>query len=423
MSRIFFAFAGAAVLGLACDHFPSDPETMLTDPDEVRLYVGETAPLVSQVLTRTGRVEAPSVNYWSQDLRVARVTPEGTVVAVAPGATTVMAGYRTIVDSVRVTVLRDTRSEIHVLDLIPPEVAGATSGGTLTIPFIATDGYALTRCTPPGFTLRINAAIATAWNSSTGSICSLTVAPAAEGTGYLVATVDGVRDSVRVTVQNGAYQAAFTEDALGSARVGVAKPLRMRILTAQGVPVTGRAVQFSVSMGRLSPTSTVTDSAGLATVTWTPPPALGGTNTAALYAQTSFPTGMSATVSGYVRVLAGEPTAMEWYLSPYSWSYTRITTGSVTTTRGSTPTVYVIGRDVYGNHTAVLPQMTYTVLTDTLSLAQQRSDAWCGGNVPPSGDYYACYAGVTLQSAVRGRVRLFATIPGLATDSLDVVFQ
>jgi hypothetical protein len=422
MSRIILAFAGAVALGLgACDS-PSGSLTIVTDPDEVRLYVGESAPLVTQVLTPGGNLAPSAVTYWSQDLRVARVGGDGTVWAVAPGSTVVMAGYQTMRDSVVVTVQRDTRAQVHRLDIIPTQVSGATGGSAIVIPYVATDGYARTHCAPPGFTLRMNAALASVYNSSSGDVCSITVYPATKGSGYLVASVDEVSDSVLVTVENGAYSAAFTEAALATAQAGVSRPVRVRIVTAGGDPVPARAVQFSVSLGRLAQSSAVTDSTGHATVTWTPPTQLFGSINASLLAQTSFPTGATAVVSGQVRVVAGPPTALEWFsLSGYYYSYQRIVSGSLTMFRQPAE-IYAIGHDVYGNQTTALPQVTYRVLTSGMKLIREVYLASCGTDVPPQ-YIYSCSAGFGFNGTEAGRIRIYATIPGLPSDSVDLIYQ
>jgi hypothetical protein len=427
------ALAGAAVLGLAsCGSEPSGPNevSLLVEPGQMQLYVGQNAPLVSQVVTSKGQVEMPAITYWSNDLTVARVSDAGTVAAVAPGTTLVMARFQTLVDSVRVTVLRDTRADLHLLDIIPSQVAGATEASDIIIPFAAIDGYGLTRCTPATFSLRIDPVIATASNSSSGDVCTITLSPEAEGQGWLVASADGMRDSVLVVVQNGAYRAEFTPEALAAAVAGVTRPLTMRILNAHGVPVAGRAVRFSVYPGTLNQSTSVTDSTGAASVVWTPPTTIysyGGS--ARISFETSFPTGVTASRTSQVRLVGSSPTTLDWfqkntsYCCYYDYGYSQILTGLLTVSGYDSPMVYAIGRDVYGNHTAVLPQLAYKVLTDTMAVTVNQTESTCGGNVPANLQYYACYAGFSFHATRRGKMRVYARVDGLPTDSVDITFQ
>ena len=431
MTRIHFALAGAVLLALgaaACDRGPSAPEPtqLVTDPDQMQLYVGESGTVVSELMRSDHTAQKQAVEYWVRDLGVARVTLGGSVAAVAPGTTLVMARWHSLVDSVRLTVLPDNRRELHTLDILPAEVVGATGAGNVTIPYVAVDGYGRTVCTPNSFTLVINPVIAVASNASQGTVCTLSILPQAEGETWLVASADGLRDSVRVRVLNGGYQAAFTDDAVATATVGVPRTLTVRIVTARGEPVSGRTVQFSASPGFLAQTTDVTDAAGLAHVSWTPQTSLGGSGSSArIEFRTSFPTGAGATGSAYVRVVAGAPTAIDWfYTDYYSYYAYAISSGTLTITNNlNSPPVFATGRDTYGNRTAVLPQVTWTLLTDSSAVTQSVPSSISCGSSTPGVYYYACVSGMQFQVTKPGVLRMYARVGTLPVDSVDVVFR
>lgn len=432
MTRIHLALAGTLLLALgaaACDRGPSTPQPtqLITDPDQMQLYVGESGTVVSELMRDDHTVQKRPVEYWVRDLTVARVTPEGQVAAVAPGTTLVMARWHSLVDSVRVTVRPDNRRELHTLDILPGEVIGATGAGNVTIPYVAVDGYGHTVCTPNGFTLVINSVIALASNASQGTVCVLSILPQAEGETWLVALADGLRDSVRVKVLNGGYQASFTDDALGTATVGVPRTLTVRIVNARGEPVPGRAVQFTASPGFLAQTTDVTDANGLAHVGWTPQTSLAASgSTARVEFRTSFPTGAGASGGAYVRVVAGAPTAMDWfYTDSYGYYTYAISSGTLGVISSSltTPPVFATGRDTYGNRTAVLPQVTWRLLTDSSAVSQAApSTISCSGNTPGA-YYYSCVSGMQFQLAKPGVVRMYARVGALPADSVDILVR
>jgi len=345
------------------------------------------------------------------------------VTARLPGDTWIRARYGTQVDSVAVSVLADSRAELRVLDIVPGEVTAATQTGTVSIAYVALDGYGNTRCTPTGFSLRADPFIVSTSVRSYPTACTLVVTPGAEGETYVVATVKGLSDSVLVKVRNGAYSAQFTDSTVISAIAGAATPVSVRMVDPRGRPVPGQTVWFTAAPGLLDRTVAVTDSGGTATVTWTPAAVLAASGgSGRLTFRTLFPTGGVAADSRTVPLLGGAPVRIAWFAAG------GYPAGSTTLAAALNNyfTVSAAGRDRYGNQSTVAPVLTYAVLSGTPPSKPDDRGNTCAQNLEdPLGlaRYTACYASYRFLADAPGTIRVYAAYAQGPRDSVDVTFR
>lgn len=427
MSRLAYALIWGMLLALsACRDglVGSDEETLVADPDQMELYLGESAQIVSQVLGRKVPVRDAMV-YWSRNTSVAIVSGTGVVSGVVPGSTTVMVRYKTQTDSVQVVVRRDARGALKVLDIVPAEVTAATESRAVEIPYVALDGYERTNCIPTGLSLRFNPFILSASIRSSATDCALEVDAGAAGETYLVASVAGLSDSVLVKVVDGAFQAMFTSGTGVSATAGAATPLTVVMLDPRGAPVAGQTVWFTARPGLLDRTTVTTDSAGTATVTWTPPRVLAASGgTAQVTFRTLFPTGEVRAENRSVPLYGGTPQRVEWYAGDPT--PLRVGGRTLTAALNSYRIVSAVGRDAYGNQTLAVPTLSYAVLLGPGPQTHDARGVQCVSNLDdPLGleRYTACYASYGFQSAATTDIRVYASFPGGPADSLDVSFR
>ncbi|HET7228581.1 MAG TPA: Ig-like domain-containing protein [Longimicrobium sp.] len=411
----------------ACDRNPAAnaDTTLLLEPDHLQLYVGESAPALGQLLRNGHDIPSEGIVYWSGNTSVATVSPTGLVTARLPGDTWVRARYGELLDSLVVTVLSDSRAELQVLDLIPGEVQAATQSGPITIRYVALDGYGRTRCTPYGFTTRMDPFILRASVVASETGCWFVVTPGAEGETWLVAAVQGLSDSVRVKVANGAYQVQFTDSTVISAQAGVPAPVSVRMLDPRGRPAAGQSVWFTASPGRLAQTTATTDSTGTATVLWTPPGVLAaGGGSGVISFRALFPTGAVAGDGRTVPLVGGAPARVEWFAGNDG----RMPVGarSLVAALHNFLSVSAAGRDASGNQTQEAPGLTFVVLSGAAPGKTENRGNTCEQNLPdPNGmaRYLACYASYRFLADSAGAVRVYAAFPGGPRDSLDVTFR
>jgi hypothetical protein len=417
-----------AVLVLAaCDRHAtlSENTELVLEPDHLDLYMDEVASARAELLRNGRSIPGEGIVYWSDNTTVATVTPGGLVSAALPGSTWVRARYGPLVDSTIVTVRSDTRDELKVLDFVTDEVQAATLTRAVQIRYVALDGFGRTRCAPYGFTLRMDVFIARASVLSTQTGCLLEVTPGAEGETWVVASVQGLSDSVLVKVRDGAFQAQFTDSTVIWAVAGVPIPMGVRMLDPRLQPTPGQTVWFTASSGLFNPTLATTDASGIATVWWTPQAVLGARGgTGIISFRTLFPTGTVAQDSRTVPLQGGDPVRVEWFAGPDG--RIPVGAGSLTAALRNFVTLSAAGRDLYGNQTPATPVITYRVRSGAPLSAADNRGATCGENLPdPNGvaRYQACFASYRFRSDLGGTLRVYASFAGGPRDSLDVTFH
>lgn len=421
------AWGALLALGLAgCDSNPAAPQWSLdVQPHQMQLYVGENAPVLAQLLHGSQRATPDEIVFWSQNTAVAAVNSGGVVTAVLPGSTRVMVRFGDTTDSVTVTVLSDTRGQLQTLDIVPGEVSTATESGTLAVPYVALDGYGRPQCTPAGLSLRFDPFIVRTGIRATGTRCDLMVTANAEGETWLVASVQGLTDSVKVRVQNGAFHAFYIDATPLEVTAGNATQISVRVLDPAGKPAAGQTVWFFASPGLLDRASALTDTTGTATATWTPPRVLAASGgTGQIVYRTLFPTGSVGQESRSVPIRGGAAAGIAWF-SGYD-GRSPLATHAVTAPLRSYVTFSAAGRDGWGNQTSTAPTLTYAVLSGTEPGKHEDRGATCAQNLEdPQGlqGYAACYASYRFLADAQAVVRVYASYAGGVRDSLDVTFQ
>ena len=260
------------LLAAACDEAPvtlPQPESVSVATQDLKLTVGDLAPLAAQVLDQKGNVlPGLTLTFSSDNPAVATVDRDGTVRAVSPGTANVTAAYGNARATARVSVARDERGFVQTLDVLADSVVTDVRAGSVAVSLRAFNGYGQPVC--PAVTVRSSdAAVAT--GTSPGG-CRVTINSNFSGVATLVVSADGARDSVRVRVSgNGATAFVASRPATSDLFAGNTVSYAVRVLDEQGKPLANRTVHFSASAGLLSGTVVTTDATGTATVQWTLP--------------------------------------------------------------------------------------------------------------------------------------------------------
>lgn len=267
----------------ACDETPvvlPEASSVTVAAADLRLTVGDLAPVPAQVLDQKGRVmQGLTATYASDNPAVASVDANGTVRGVSPGTATISVAYGSSTAAVKVTVQREERGQVKTLDLLADSVAADVRIGTVAVSLRAFDGFGQPVC--PAVSVR-SSDPSVATGASAGA-CRVTVTPQFAGVATLVVQADGAADSVRVRVTStGAVAFLSTRPQPAEVFAGNTVTYAVRLLDAQEKPVAGRLVHFDATAGELSATSASTDSTGTARVQWTLPKhldAFGSTQT------------------------------------------------------------------------------------------------------------------------------------------------
>lgn len=265
----------AAVLlyaGAGCGDSPvsfAEPTTVMVAANTLSLMVGDQAPIAAQVLDQNGRVMQGFAPVFSTDNPgVATVSTEGMVRAVAPGTAAVAAGYGATRTAVRVTVVPDRRSEVHILEVMADSVVADVRGGVQVVAVRATDGLGVSVCPPLSLTSS-DPSVATA---NMGNTCTIEVVPVFPGQATITAGANGRSDTFGVRVTSTGSLVFFSSRPTGEELVAGGTPsYTVTVLDPAGLPVADQQVNFAVSVGTLSPASAITDSAGKVTVRWVIP--------------------------------------------------------------------------------------------------------------------------------------------------------
>lgn len=245
-------------------------------PDSTELTaIGDTARLTATATDEQGGVIDDAVVTWtSSDDSIATVDEAGLVTAEADGTATVTAAAGDASGTATVTV----SPEIATVT-ITPDTAEVEVGETIELTARAEDENE-NEIADTDFTWASDGeAFATVDDSGV-------VTGVAEGTVTITATADGVSGTAEVTVVSD-VAAPTLSIVSGDAQNGrteedFAEPLVVEVTDADGEPVSGVALEWSVTegSGTLSETSTTTDTQGQASVTVT-----SGTSTGAIEVQ------------------------------------------------------------------------------------------------------------------------------------------
>jgi hypothetical protein len=225
--------------------------------------IGDTLHLAATVTNKSGSVLVGSWLQWSSDdTTIATVNADGTVIARAPGMTTIMLLVGSHIARSRVTV----KPEPYAVQFIPDTGIVVPEGGHTRIRPHVVDahGYVIQTATP---TLRI--ADTTIASADTSGL----IIANAPGRTTLEATAAGItaRTDLRVVAVPSSVGAVSGSDQHVSAGRSLPAPVVVRVLSLRGRPIAGVPVHFTTGEGQglADPATVITDSAGRARTTWT----------------------------------------------------------------------------------------------------------------------------------------------------------
>jgi adhesin/invasin len=228
--------------------------------------IGDTVHYAATIADKNGSILIGARPVWTTgDSMVARVLPDGSVIARGPGTTTVSVVVGTLVAHSHVLV----RQRVAVVELVGPaqdSVVVIPEGARIQLQARALDarGHAV-------------AGMAAEWHADDSTTATL------DGHGVLVGRIAG-RTSVTATVAgivgrspvNVITTASALALAAGTAQHAPAgstlpQPLVIRATNRRGAPVPGQTVRFRLAdhQGSIDPASVVTDADGRARTTWT----------------------------------------------------------------------------------------------------------------------------------------------------------
>jgi adhesin/invasin len=225
--------------------------------------IGDTVHLAATVTNKSGSVLVGSWLQWSSDdTTIATVNEDGTVIARAPGTTTIVLIVGSHIARSRVTV----KPQPYAVQFIPDTGIVVPEGGHARVrPHIVdAHGYVIQSATP---TMRIaDTTIAIA--DTSGLIIAGT-----PGRTTLEATAAGItaRTDIRVVAVPGALSAVSGSEQHASAGRALPAPVVVRVLSLRGRSIAGVPVHFTTGEGQglADPATVITDSAGRARTTWT----------------------------------------------------------------------------------------------------------------------------------------------------------
>ena len=231
--------------------------------------IGDTLHLAATVTNKNGSVLVGSWLQWSSDdTTIAVVNTDGTVIAKAPGTTTIMLLVGSHIARSRVTV----KPEPYAVKFIPDTGIVIAEGGHTRIRPHVVDarGYVIQSAKP---VLRIaDTTIAIA--DTSGLIIAST-----PGRTTLEATAAGItaRTDVRVVAVPSSLAHVSGAEQNASAGRPLPAPIIVRVLSLRGRPIAGVPVHFATADGQglADPATVITDSAGRARTLWTLGPVPG----------------------------------------------------------------------------------------------------------------------------------------------------
>lgn len=347
---------GLAALATACGDTPNAPSAaarVVAFPDQLVLYVGETGSVTGQLLDGGGKVQPNAVlAYASDDARVASVSPQGAVLAIAPGTTGLVVSHGAARAVVPVTVRADERGALAELDLLPQVLnVDKRNGEPVIVLFRAVDRLGRSICDRVPLAVTSNQSLVRVENHIRGPLaCELWLTHLSAGESTITVASGTLADSVRLRVVSSGYTARFVSRPL-NVRAGERAAVTARLLDPFGRPMANQRVWFSATSGSLSAGSTLTDTSGTAALVWTAPTQLqtvgGG---AGLILRVEMPDGVVAVDSAGGSVRATDAAQIHFYANDGNgWtSASRAVYGQIA---GRHIAVAAIATDRYGNAT------------------------------------------------------------------------
>jgi hypothetical protein len=225
--------------------------------------IGDTIHLAATVTNKSGSVLVGSWLQWSSDdSTIASVNEDGTVIARAPGTTTIMLIVGSHIARSKVTV----KPEPYAVRFVPDTGLVVPEGGHARIRphVIDARGFVIQTATPALRVADTTIAIA----DTSGLIIANT-----PGKTTLEATANGISattDIRVVAVPTALAPVAGTEQHASAGRP-LPAPVVVRVLSLRGRPIAGVPVHFTTASGQglADPATVITDSAGRARTTWT----------------------------------------------------------------------------------------------------------------------------------------------------------
>jgi hypothetical protein len=228
--------------------------------------IGDTVHYAATIADKNGSILIGARPVWTTgDSTVARVLPDGSVIARGPGTTTVSVVVGTLVAHSRLLV----RQQVAVVELVGP-----TQDSVVVVPEGA---QVQLQARPLDVRGHAVAGMATEWHADDSTTAAL------DGHGVLVgriagrtgvtATVGGIVGRAPVSVVTTASALALAAGTGQHAPAGstLPQPLVIRATNRRGAPVPGQTVRFRLAdhQGAVDPVSAVTDADGRARAMWT----------------------------------------------------------------------------------------------------------------------------------------------------------
>lgn len=229
--------------------------------------LGDTIHLAATITDDNGAILVGVQPTWvSENVRVARVLPDGSVIATGPGTTTISVAVGSLIARSTILVKQHVNS-VDVVGVANDTTPVVAEGDHMTLHAIPRDarGHRVIGALPVQWRMDdTSVADVDTTGGVTGKIAGRTIASA---------TVDGVSGHTALTVV--ATAAAITPVAGSSQRAAVGSLLPqavvVRVTSRRNRPVDGVLVNFKLDdgQGSVDPPSAVTDADGRARTVWT----------------------------------------------------------------------------------------------------------------------------------------------------------
>jgi hypothetical protein len=381
------------LLGVAaCEQTPvilPEATSLVASPAEVAMIAGDMTALSGHVLDQRGHVLRGAQVSWTTDAAgVARVTPDGVVVGVAPGSTSLTASYGNLSVRVPVTVARDDRDLIQSIDFAESEVTTDRRAGPQFVGFRAYDARGRYRCDAPFQVQSSDRSVAVAAMTTD---CRVRVEPVGPGTTTITLSANGITRSFVVNLTQAGVFAHFDQVPAASALfAGNAVTYRVRVVDAEDQPLPGQVINFEATAGLLATTSVTTDAEGYATTQWRLPRRLSGGDTysdfenASIIFRTQLPGGAVVSRTDPRRIVPAAAARMQFHTL---WgNQMRAVDGSASVPLNRWIYLLVEAHDEHGNRR----DPSSILLSQGLSIPWQ-SLGWVDGRYYRYTDYYRWY--------------------------------